>query len=401
MSSENMVNLAIFRGDPQTDIPEFVDRCSSVGVKKIFPSFYAGVVKSHDSVLAYRTPGEKGAEARGPFQVYPYGEKNPIRSLVKHSRAAGIEVHPYILAAFGGMWWGSRRAVPRAYMQIGRMYRFASEHPEYFTKAQDGRSWLDFDIGEEVLGYPLGYLSQAYPQVREYDRSALVEYVREYGVVGVQLEFSTVLAGGQEVWPLGYDEPAIKAYKNRFGIDPREIDNADEEWTRLRAGYVTQFVRELRGDLSNLGVDVEISVATEGVWADPSGAYKLMVDWPTWVEEGLIDVLYPRFWTIDPQYPLSYPLSDTGSWQVTSSRIGEEMSKVQAVVGDKCQVYGTLIFKNGGGTPMIDDLANQMTMGAKAVVEAGATGFGVYTDHSVMDTDVFWDTLKRISSGDF
>ncbi len=175
---------------------------------------------------------------------------------------------------------------------------------------------MDFEVGEEVLGYPLGYLSLAYPKVHEYERAAFVEYVKEFGVSGVQLEFITVLAAGQETWPLGDDEPAIQDGKKKFGMDPRTMDNADEQWTRLRASYVTQLVRELREDLAKLGNQVELLLATEGVWADPAGAYKKMVDWPAWVNEGLIDVLYPRFWIGDPHYPLSYPASETGSWFV-------------------------------------------------------------------------------------
>ena len=88
-----------------------------------------------------------------------------------------------------------------------------------------------------------------------------------------------MLAESDEVWPLGYDAPAIEAYRKQYGVDPREVDANDEGWARLRAGYFTQFVRELREDLDRLGRKVELSVATEGVWADPSTAYKQMIDW--------------------------------------------------------------------------------------------------------------------------
>ena len=381
-----------------SDIPAFVERCSGVGVSKIVLTFCNGVLESHDAVLCYRPLGETGAEARGTYQVSDYGANSPLRRFAQHAHAHGIEIHPYVLVAIGGGWSGSRRAVSRKINRVGRMPRFAAEHPEYFTKGQDGRSWLDWGIGELVLGYDVGYLSLAYPEVREYERSALVEYVRDFGVDGVQLEFITVLAESEDVWPLGYDEPAIEAYKRTHGVDPREIDNADEDWTRLRASYTTQYLRELRQDLSKLGRKVEVSVATEGVWADPETAYKLMIDWPTWVEEGLVDALHPRFWIVDPRYPLSYPNSETGSWLVDSERIRQEVSKVREVAGDRCLVYGTVLCKNGGEEMAMSNLADRIVEGAEAIMEAGSDGFGIYPDDQLMDSDELWGCFARIAS---
>ena len=140
----------------------------------------------------------------------------------------------------------------------------------------------------------------AYPEVREYERASFVSYARDFGADGVQLELLQVLAEGDEVWPLGYDEPAIEEYKRLHGVNPSEVDANDEDWARLRAGYYTQFVRELRQDLDALGRKVELSVASEGIWHDPPNAYKYVTDWPTWVEEGLVDSLHPRYWIIDP-----------------------------------------------------------------------------------------------------
>ena len=242
-------------------------------------------------------------------------------------------------------------------------------------------------------------MSLAYPEVREYVRSPLVTYAREFGADGVQLEPVQVLAEGEKVWQLRYDAPAIADYTEVHGVDPREIDNENEAWTRLRASYYTQLMKELREDLSTLGRKVEISVATEGVWANPDDTYKLMLDWPTWVEEGLVDALHPRFWIIDPHYPLSYPNSDTGSWYVDPARIKTEIFKVKEVVGQKCEIYGTVLGKKGGGGVPISVLIERTVAAAKAMVKAGSDGFGVYVDGHVMAEESFWRSLNRIHTG--
>ena len=374
-------------------------KCAEVGVQKIISTFYEGVLKSHEWMRCRKSAGTTEIEYCGK---YPGGESQELLlNLSQEAHRVGVEVHPYTLVAIAGVWTGSRRTLPRHIIPDGRIPRFAVENPEYMSKARDGRSWLDWEVGEQVLGYDIGYMSLAYPEVREYVRSALVTYAREFGADGVQLEFVQVLAEGEEVWPLGYDAPAIADYTETHGVDPREIDNNDEAWTRLRASYYTQLMRELKKELSGLGRKVEISVATEGVWADPDGAYKLMLDWPTWVDEGLVDALHPRFWIIDPHYPLSYPGSDTGSWYVDPARITTEISKVKEVVGQECKIYGTVLGKNGGGGIPVGDLVERTVAAAKAMIEAGSDGFGMYADEHVMSEGVFWEALRQIRTGEF
>ena len=372
-------------------------KCAEVGVQKIISTFYEGVLESHGWIRCRRPLGATNIEYYGQ---YPGGESRVLlANLSEEAHRVGVEVHPYALVAIAGVWMGSRRTIPRHIIPDGRIPRFAIENPEYMSKGRDGRSWLDWEVGEQVLGYDVGYMSLAYPEVREYVRSALVTYAREFGADGVQLEFVQVLAEGEEVWPLGYDAPAIADYTEAHGVDPRELDNDDEAWTRLRASYYTQLMKELREELSGLGKTVEISVATEGVWADPDGAYKLMLDWPTWVDEGLVDALHPRFWIMDPHYPLSYPDSDTGSWYVDPARITTEISKVKEVVGQKCKIYGTVLGKNGGGGIPVGDLVERTVAAAKAMIEAGSDGFGVYVDGYVMAEESFWRSLNRIHTG--
>lgn len=374
-------------------------KCAEVGVQKIVSTFYEGVLKSHEWLKCRKPPRATDIEYYGQ---YPSGESRELlQNLSQEAHRAGVEVHPYTLVAVAGVWTGSRRAVPRRIIPDGRIPRFAVENPEYMSKARDGRSWLDWEVGEQILGYDVGYMSLAYPEVREYVIAALVAYAREFGTDGVQLEFVQVLAEGEEVWPLGYDAPAIADYTEAHGVDPREIDTDDEAWTRLRASYYTQLMRELREELSGLDRKIEISVATEGVWAKPDSAYKLMLDWPAWVEEGLVDSLHPRFWIIDPHYPLSYPNSDTGSWYVNPARIKKEIATVKEVVGEGCEIYGTVLGKNGGGGIPARDLVERTVATAKAMVEAGSDGFGIYTDEHVMSEGVFWEALRQIGAGRF
>ena len=124
-----------------------------------------------------------------------------------------------------------------------------------------------------------------------------------------------------------------------------------------------------------------------------------MIDWPTWVDEGIIDTLHARFWIIDPEYPSSYPNSETGSWLVDDARIAQEVSAIKEVVGDRCEIYGTVICKHDAEAPPTAEVTPRIISAAKAMLESGSDAFGIYTDGQLMATDEFWECMKDIHEG--
>ena len=383
---------------------EFVDpdasaaTCAAAGVSKL--AYYAqGLLESHAWIACERPPGSDHIEFGAPEQTE--ASASLLKRRIEEAHAAGLRADAYSILGLAGVWAGSRHQAPRVIEPVGRVPRFAVEHPEFMSKARDGRSWLDWDVGEPVLGYDVGYLGLAHPDVRAYARRELVAFARVFGADGVQLEFLPVLAAGERVWPLGYDEPALAEYRRRFGVDPRSRPADDPAWACLRAGYVTQFLRELRGDLDALGRPVEIAAATEGIWARPDEAYKLGLDWPAWVTEGLVDALYPRFFLDDPLYPPSDPSSEAGSWVADVARIEREVATVRRVVGDRCRVCATAIASNAPANEPAPVLVERVVAAARAMVESGSEGFGIYTDARVTNDDSFWAGLGRIHDGRF
>ncbi len=383
---------------------EFVDpaataaTCAASGVGKVV--YYAqGVLESHAWVACERPPESDRIEFGAPMPTEPGARL--LKRRIEEAHEAGLRVDAYSILGLAGVWEGSRHQVPRVIEPVGRVPRFAVENPEFMSKARDGRSWFDWDVGEPVLGYDVGYLALAHPEVRAYARAELVAFVRDFGADGVQLEFLPVLAAGESVWPLGYDEPALAEYRRRFGVDPRSRPTDDPAWARLRADYVTQFFRELRRDLDALGRPVDVAAATEGIWARPDEAYRLGLDWPAWVEEGLVDALYPRFFLDDPLYPPSDPSSESGSWVSDITRIEREVAIVRGVVGHQFRVCATAIASNAPVDEPVPVLVERIVAAARAMVEAGSDGIGIYTDARVAGDDSFWTGLERIHEGRF
>ncbi len=384
--------------DQDSHIARFMEQCAKTGVKRFIPIVQIGGLESHQWVICHNPCGYGEIEARGPMQYNEYGTKSPVRTLVKRAHERGMEVHPYVHVPTAGVWSPSPGSPVGEFYPLGFMAEFASDHPEYWTKTREGLGFADLPVFEHRKGNGYSYLSLAYPEVREYYISLCAEIVETWGVDGVTLEFvPTTYVDEKGDWTAGYDRPAIQAYREKCGVDPREVDNSDEAWIRLRAGYWTQFVRELWLEFTKKHPDVAIRAFETGGASNPDTSYRRMLDWPTWMEEGLIDVFYPSFYLRDVK---------AGSMRVPSLdpiTIGDVTSRVKGVAKDRCEVYPLLNIYRGRGLGQPGDrekTTEQLLHGAKAAMGAGADGIGVYRADQIVALDL-WDTLGDIAAGNF
>jgi hypothetical protein len=137
-------------------------------------------------------------------------------------------------------------------------------------------------------GVPSSNWSLAYPEARQYWLSLLRETL-EYGTDGVTLYLHKGL-------PLtGYEEPVVRSFQEKYGIDPRTLASEDpyiEEdprWQVHSAQYYTQFIREARA-LVDEYPGAELAVVFRMEDAQTPRPY---FDVETWLKEGLVDYLLP------------------------------------------------------------------------------------------------------------
>jgi uncharacterized lipoprotein YddW (UPF0748 family) len=116
---------------------------------------------------------------------------------------------------------------------------FTKEHPEFHWVNRDGRVYRS-------------QLSFAFERVREY-KLKLVKELLAYDVDGLFLDWvrtgdirDNPQADEDGVADYGYEEPNIREFRNRYGIDPHCVPNGDPRWVSLRAEPITEFMRECR-----------------------------------------------------------------------------------------------------------------------------------------------------------
>jgi hypothetical protein len=140
-------------------------------------------------------------------------------------------------------------------------------------------------------GLPTGNLSIAYPEVRAYWLSLLRE-VLNYGVDGITVYL-------HRFYPFVlYEDPVVVSFREKYGEDPRQLPGDDERWRMHCAGFLTQFLREVRA-LVDEKPGRELAVVFNGgpspYEADPDNwqPIKCNYDVESWIREGLVHYLWP------------------------------------------------------------------------------------------------------------
>ena len=157
----------------------------------------------------------------------------------------------------------------------------------------DHQEWIPVDRwGERRAPGPVEY---AYPEARRYFVKRILEHAEKYdGVL-----FYTYVENDGYRYPeeFGFNEPVVREFKRRYGVDIRTQPFDKAAWQRLRGEYVTQLLRELHAALSARGKRLAVMM-----WGDqpdvPMGWQRyttwtsqgpIHMDWETWVREGIVD----------------------------------------------------------------------------------------------------------------
>ena len=204
---------------------------------------------------------ERGAES---FKALAQSSVTiPFKAVMDHVHSMGLEFHTYYRLAIAD------HAHPHNIFSADSF--FVKEHPEWRMIAQDGT--------------PLIKASYAFPEVRSFMVS-LIEEAMEYDIDGVSLCF----VRGPEYF--GYEKPVINDFMKLYGSDPRELPDDDARLLKLRAGYMTEFVRAVRRAVDKHGTrrgrKIQVSAWIE--WSKERMQY-FGYDSYTWIKEGLFDFI--------------------------------------------------------------------------------------------------------------
>ena len=152
-------------------------------------------------------------------------------------------------------------------------------------RANDNLGYLDSKAG--LVGLAKGKnryitaLCPAYPEVRKYWLDQVKEFIA-WGVDGV--EFRWPAHQDTREWDAyGFNEPVVKEYKKRYGVDILTQDFDHGKWRALLGEYYTQFFRDAKALLSKHGRKMMVDVMPNN-YPDPNQPQfaNVYLDWQTW-----------------------------------------------------------------------------------------------------------------------
>lgn len=216
----------------------------------------------YPSDVAARFSGHKVEPGRKVYESW-----DMLAECVKLGREFGISVIPWFE-------WGLK--VPEGHPALAK-------HPGWFTVNKESKLFT----GEAPR---FAYLNPTLDEVRGFFADLATEVVARYGVAGVQFDDHFSLQKD-----FGYDPTTKRVFKERHGRDA-PANPSDAAWRSFRASMVTDMLHFVFQAMRKAKPDALRSVAPIGY---PFSYNEHLVDWPRWVNEGMVDELIVQVYRED------------------------------------------------------------------------------------------------------
>ena len=183
------------------------------------------------------------------------------------------------------------------------------KHPEWHCRDRDGADTHQ--------------ASYAHPEVQEY----MLQRARaaaETGIDGYGYLFC------RDPGLILFEPIAMEGFEEKHGVDPCTLNDRDDRLLDWRADIITDYLRRLRKLLDDVAEEKGFDriKIVHVVLGDEAANRFFSFDVPTWVKEGLVDVLCPYPWADYPDRWLSQGFVDVDVKYFTS-----------LVKGTDCKVY--------------------------------------------------------------
>lgn len=321
-------------------------------------------------------------------KLYPFVD--PLAEAIRAAKREGMVCNVWLQIfdefAPSSVLYGGSEPFPHQSM-------FQKENPQYVVVSRDGTD------------RQYGVLEFAYPEVRQYFIHYFEWLMQNYDMDGLYISTRTHSLPAESGDQYGFNDIVVQEFQNRYGIDILTdnrfnwkhlfFDKNDpvlEDWRSLRGEYITQFLRELRIVADRYDVKVKIAIPQADHIGPPIG--NLILDWRTWVQEGLIDELIVGHVTGNTLYPeslrttLHYVQIDDpdggGDGSVNLTSLSEFRNFIDSN-NSQVQLYYETLYRTGTYNPQ--NFSSQL-----AYCDGLRFPSGIDLHYSYVPTDRWWAT---------
>ena len=284
------------------EVREMVERASAAGFNTILVQIRGRADAFYDSRLEPRAE----TVTDGP-------DFDPLGLAIRQAHAHGIAVHAWVNTH---LVWGSD-ALPRSPRHL------VNAHPEWLAVPLAlGRELYTADPSEasyeeRLLQYARDnsgtveglYSSPSHPEVKDHVYDVWMDLTDRYDLDGIHFDYIRFPSGDFD-----YSAGALERFQAWVGVrlpaarrhaleaaardDPYAfVDALPGEWDEFRRMHITDLVRRIYRGVKSRRPRMVISAA---VFANQDDAFhNRFQDWPSWLEEGILDVAVPMAYTVD------------------------------------------------------------------------------------------------------
>lgn len=335
----------------EQEVREYVEKCSNHGVTR--------VIASGPTPILVEVAHEHGISVDTYKGVNTYG-------MYKASYEMSIEYAlPYLGAPETREILDNHRPIStvRNY-SLNFSDPFAEQNRRYWNKTKDGR--VDPLLNERVS------LSFGFPEVRDHEASLFINATKQAKSDGTQMEFVLMNMDEDGINNFGYEDPIVDDFKKQFGKDPFSLPNDDVTWLQHRADYTTSFVRNLRDKLLLESPGTRLTATV--IAREPRDYLNVFHDWPTWVNENLIDEFYIWFRTTKDL-----------------NEVERQTKHAAEIVNGRVPLIAEISCYHPGSFQEPDILLEAATVARSS----GADAIGLYRTHAVEQLNL-WPVVEKI-----
>lgn len=256
----NVVSDAMFSKE---NIEKAVERCHDFGFNTIF------VVTWNRGYTLY--PSQIMKEKFG-IEIDPKHQgRDPLQEVIDAAKSKNMKVFAWFEFGFSSSY-----EEPDGGHILRKFPNWAARDTAGQIVSKNGFQWMNaFD-----------------PEIQNFVLSLLKEVAENYEVDGIQ---------GDDRLPAlpslaGYDSLTVNRYKNQHNGDLPPQNIFDEAWVDWRANLLNEFMEKMHKELKSVRSDLSISVSPS---IFPWSKEQYLQDWPTWVENGWVDMVCPQIYRYD------------------------------------------------------------------------------------------------------
>lgn len=255
----NIDSDALFSRD---NIEQTVAHCHELGFNALFVVSWNRAYTLYPSQVMEKRFGRK---------IDPtFAGRDPLQEVITAAHAKGMKVYAWFEFGFSCSYQESDGGVI-----IKQQPHWAAIDSSGNLVSKNGFQWMNaFD-----------------PEVQDFVLSLLSEVVQHYDLDGIQGDDRLPALPSEA----GYDSTTLSRFQRETGRKDRPAQY-DEEWINWRAQLLNEFMAKIHRVIKDIDPDCEISVSPS---IYPWSKEQYLQDWPTWVQEGWVDMVCPQIYRYD------------------------------------------------------------------------------------------------------